>query len=73
MNDTEATTARYFALSIKGGYYCETGEIVEDFRKAKLFLASDEAIAFRQKYDGLHKVTEATLLTVQVIISWFED
>lgn len=68
MND-EQTTYQYFALSIKGGFYNAFGEIVDDFDEAKLFKSQQEARAFRTRYDPIHRVANAMLLNVQVLVS----
>ena len=65
----EQTTYQYYALSIKGGFYDSDGEIVDDFEGAKLFKSQQEAVAFRKKYDPIHRVDCAILLNVQILVS----
>jgi len=67
MQDSE-TGFTYYALSIKGGYYCGT-EIVKDLANAQLFRTPELAIQFREHYDPLHKVDCSTLLRVNILVS----
>lgn len=60
--------ALMYCLSIKGGFYGANGEIVNQFCDAKMFASEQEAIAFRQRYDKLHGIDEAMLLTVTALV-----
>lgn len=63
------TTFTYYALSIKGGFYSEIGQIVDDIGDAQLFKTPEAAKSFRKVHDPKHYVTESTLLLVQVLVS----
>jgi hypothetical protein len=62
-----------YALSIKGGYYNASGEIIQDLIEAKLFSAPEEAMAFRKRFDPLHKIDEAMLLQVSMFTEVRDD
>ena len=65
----EETTYRYFAISVKGGFYGEIGDIVNDFSLAMLFETKQEAHEFRLYFDSQHKVDLSTILRVQILLS----
>lgn len=67
------STATFYALSIKGGYYDDNGEITEFLTEAKLFSTQQEAINFRKIHDPWHHVDCSTLLHLTVFISQMED
>lgn len=67
------STATLYALSIKGGYYDDGGEITELITDAKLFSTQQEAIEFRRVYDPLHHVERSGILQLTVFISQMED
>ncbi|MBA3920315.1 MAG: hypothetical protein H0X31_00860 [Nostocaceae cyanobacterium] len=59
---------RYYALSIKGGFYSKDGQIVEKFEEAILFEDSLEAKNFRDIHDPSNRVERATLLLVNISV-----
>lgn len=67
------STATLYALSVKGGYYDDSGEITELLAEAKLFSTQQEAIEFRRIYDPLHHIERASILQLTVFISQTED
>lgn len=68
MEEVESTATLY-ALSIKGGYYNECGEITELLTEAQLFSTRQKAIDFREHYDPTHHVDRSMLLQLTVFIS----
>jgi hypothetical protein len=68
MNE-EQTIYRVYVLSAKGGYYDELGRIAQDIEEARFFRYKDHALAFRARYDPIHKIDESVLLSVQLLVS----
>lgn len=63
------STATFYALSVKGGYYDADGEITELITDAKLFSTQQEAVNFRKIHDPMHHIERAGLLQLTVFIS----
>ena len=63
------STATLYTLSIKGGYYDESGEITEFLTEAKLFSNPQEANSFRRIHDPQHYVDCSMLLQLTIFIS----
>lgn len=67
------STATIYALSIKGEFYDNNGQITEFLTDAKLFSTRQEAIEFRKIHDPLHSVDCSRLLQLTVFISEVEE